>query len=237
MAKSQKTESNERILHRYLVRLREAEGAAESTIKYHSDTITDYLHAIGNKNLKHFKPSWAIDYKEKLYLQSSKRRTGKLALSTIVTRLRHLRAFHIWLADQSGYRSRIRVSDASYFNPRKNDKRAIRSSGRRDVPTMEQLSAIVHAMPDTTILDRRNRALIAFVILTGGRADSVVSFPFGNIDFSNRTAYFDGRYVRTKQGKSYTADFFPVGQEFEDIVSNYHEELRKEHLWGRADPR
>ena len=43
--------------------------------------------------------------------------TGKpLAKATLKSRFDALKAFLLWLADQPGYRSRIKHSDAEYFN-------------------------------------------------------------------------------------------------------------------------
>jgi integrase len=49
-------------------------------------------------------------------------------------------------------------------------------------PRLEQIRGAITAMPDATAIDRRNRALIAFTILTGIRDQAPVSLSLGNVD-------------------------------------------------------
>ena len=236
MPKKNTLNLNARMIHKYGDHLRHALGRSDSTISQIMSVIMDYLDFHGGKDLKGFKPKWAIDYKDDLASRLSQSGDGKLSLSTINSRLRHLSAFHAWLADQEGYRSRIRISDASYFSMTANDARAARSKPRRKTPSVELIIEILKALNADTPMQKRDRALIAFILLTGARADAAASFPLGNIDVLARTAFFDGRTVRTKFRKGYTADFFPVGKEIETIVTEWVEYLRRELFFGNDDP-
>ena len=55
--------------------------------------------------------------------QQSKTTGRKLSKSTIYAMLAHLKRFFHWLAGQPGYKSRIRYSDADYFNLSDKDSR------------------------------------------------------------------------------------------------------------------
>jgi hypothetical protein len=47
----------------------------------------------------------------------------------------------------------------------------------RDFPSLQQVWVVVAAMPSDTVIERRNRALIAFIMLTGVRDRALVSLP------------------------------------------------------------
>ena len=46
----------------------------------------------------------------------------------------------------------------------------------------------------------------------------------------------DAREVRTKNSKTFTTYFFPVGDDIRQIVADWTEYLREELLWGNDDP-
>jgi hypothetical protein len=72
-----------------------------------------------------------------------------------------LKAFTIWLAGRPGYRSRISYSDADYFNVSANDERIAKAVRARPVPSLDEIRKALAAMPTGTVLERRDRAVIA----------------------------------------------------------------------------
>jgi integrase len=91
-------------------------------------------------------------------------------------------------------------------------------------------------MPDGTVLERRDRALISFLFLTGSRETAAISLSLGHIDLEHGVVQFDGRHVDTKFGKSFTTAFFPIGGSAERIVRDWVRELREDHLFSATDP-
>ncbi len=75
------------------------------------------------------------------------------------------------------------------------------------VPTLEQIRYVIHSMPATTDIERVDRALIAFTILTGARDGAVASFKLRHIDIAGGTIDQDARDVRTKFSKSFVTTF------------------------------
>ncbi len=62
------------------------------------------------------------------------------------------------------------VFDADYFNLSEKDVRvATAMRGEQAGPTMEQVKHVIGTMSDESAIERRNRALIAFTLLTGAR--------------------------------------------------------------------
>ena len=91
-------------------------------------------------------------------------------------------------------------------------------------------------MPATTDIERRDRALIAFTILTGARDGAIASFKLRHIDIAEGKIDQDAREVRTKFSKSFVTTFFPVGDDIRAVVVDWVNYLRTEKLWGLDDP-
>lgn len=227
---------NERIKRRYFIYLREAKRLSEHSVDQAAAAIAAFETATNYRDFRKFHIEQARRFKRVLDEQVN-RKTGKpLAKATIHARLMALKAFFQWLADQPGYRSRIAYADSEYFNPSANDGRIARASKPRPVPTLEQIKLAIDDMPETTAIERRDRALIAFTILTGARDNAIASLKLKHVDIEKRTVFQDAREVRTKRAKTISSIFFPVGDEIEAIVVHWVEELRDELGFGPDDP-
>ncbi len=91
-------------------------------------------------------------------------------------------------------------------------------------------------MPVETLIQRRDRALVAFTILSGARDDAVASMLLRHVDLQRRTVDQDARDVRTKARKSFVSSFFPIGGDIEAIVAEWITELSEVQFFGPNDP-
>lgn len=98
-----------------------------------------------------------------------------------------VKAFFKWLAGQPGYKSRIRYSDADYFNSSANDERIAKAVRERPVPTPEQILHALRSMPTSTLFERRDRALVAFTLLSGARDNAIASMKLRHVDMNARS--------------------------------------------------
>jgi integrase len=57
-----------------------------------------------------------------------------------------------------------------------------------------------------------------------------------HVDLVNRNVFHDAREVRSKNRKTFTSIFFPVGQDLEDVVVDWISFLTKERMFGADDP-
>jgi integrase len=151
-----------------------------------------------------------------------------LAKATILSRLAAMKAFIIWLAGRAGYRSRISYADADYFNVSVNDERIAKAARARPVPSIEEIRRAIAVMPTDTEMQRRDRAVVAFALVSGARDNAIASLSLKHVDPVRRTVFQDARDVRTKNAKTFTSSFFPVGADFERIVVEWIAELRAE---------
>jgi len=147
-----------------------------------------------------------------------------------------LKRFFVWLAGQPGFRSRISYSDAEYFNLSVKETRIAKAHREGRVPTLEQIRHVIQMMPARTEIEERDRAIIAFTILTGARDGATASIKLQHIDIAQGRLDQDARQVNTKFSKTFTTWFFPVGGDILEIVADWVAYLRQKKLWGLDDP-
>ena len=104
------------------------------------------------------------------------------------------------------------------------------------MPTLEQIRHTIALMPCQTEIERRNRALMAFALLTGARDSAIASMKLKHVDLAAGSVFQDAREVDTKFSKSFTTYFFPVGAEVRQIFDDWVNYLRQVKLWGNDDP-
>jgi integrase len=150
--------------------------------------------------------------------------------------LTQLKRFFQWLVWQPGYKSRVQYSDADYFNLSDKDTRIATAKRKQKVPTLEQIKHVLNSMPSGTDIERRDRALVAFTILSGARDSAIASMKLKHVDLIANSVFQDAREVDTKFSKTFTTFFFPVGEEIRGIVAEWVSYLREEKLWGNDDP-
>lgn len=234
MAKHNAT--NVRIKREYFQYLKEAMRRDESSIDAVAKALSRFEEAIGHKDFRKFHREQAIAFKRKLDTQIAVRTKKPLSRATVHSTLSALRAFFIWLAGQPGYKSKIAYSDADYFNLSDKDVRIAKASRQKPIPTIEQINHVLALMPTHDDIALRNRALIAFAILTGARDGALASFKLKHIDLNGGVVHQDARDVNTKASKSFSTWFFPVGGEALSIVNEWCLYLREKHLWGDDEP-
>ncbi len=146
-----------------------------------------------------------------------------------------MKAFVLWLAGQPGYKSRIAYTDAEYFNLNAKDARVAHAERDTPFPTPEQCRHAFGQMPSATPLQRRNKALFAFLMLTGARDGAIASLRLKHIDLVQGCVYQDARDVKTKFAKTFTTWFFPVDDVYLRTFRDWANCLRTEQLFGRED--
>lgn len=228
-------EENERIKRRYMAYLKQAKGQDERSLDKVAAALVKFEQSTKFKLFKKFHIDQAGKFKT--YLEKSRHpKTGKpLSLSTIDADLRLVKGFFHWLAGQPGYKSRISYSDVEYFN--NNAKNARVAHAQRDIPypSLEMAFHAFQAMPDFTDLERRNRALFAFFLLTGARDGAVASMRLKHVNLFDGHVFQDGRDVKTKNGKTFRTWFYPVDPAFLDCFKAWVEYLQREKLFGPGD--
>ncbi len=227
---------NERIKHKYLVFQKEARQQSEATIDSIAKSFSRFEEYTQWRDFRRFHFGQAVGFKRHLLSQKN-HRTGKpLSKSTIGITLNHLKRCFEWLSQQPGYKSRLNYSDAEYFNLSEKDTRIASSARPRPFPTMEQIKHVIESMPAGSDVELRNRALIAFTLLTGARDSAIASMSLKHVDLVECCFFQDAREVSTKFSKTFPTYFFPVGDDVLQIIYDWIVYLRENLLWSNEDP-
>lgn len=227
---------NERIKRRYFTYLKEARRYSEASI----DTVAKALHRFETdtkfRSFKSFHIELAVAFKRHLREQVNVATGQPLSKATINSTLSALRNFFQWLAGQPGFRRRIGYGDGEYFNLTEKEMRIARATREQRVPSIEQIKHVLATVPATTAIEKRNRALIAFTLLTGARDGALASFKIRHVDVVEGRVDQDARDVNTKFSKTFTTWFFPVGDDVQQVVVDWIEFLKSDNLFGPDEP-
>ncbi len=177
-----------------------------------------------------------MSFKRHLAGLKAVRTRAPLSGATILSTLHAIQEFFRWLSRESGYKSKINVADIRYFNLSHGEVAAARSSPTRKVPTFEQIRAAIEAMPTKTEIEMRDRAVVAFIAVTGIRDRAVAALRLKHTDLDERLVIQDPKEVPTKFSKRIETFLFPVGEDLEQIVIDWVRYLREERLFGNDDP-
>ncbi len=227
---------NERIKHQYFAYLKEAKSHGEHTVDAAAKALHRFEEYTKFRDFKAFHQKQAIAFKRHLADQTGQRSGEKLSKATLHATLVSLKRFFQWLYGQPGYKSRFQYSDADYFNLSEKDTRIATAQREKRAPTLEQVRHVIQTMPNSTEIERRNRAVVAFTLLTGARDSAIASMKLKHVDLIAGCVHQDARDVKTKFSKTFDTFFFPVGDEVLRIVAEWVGYLRAEKLWGNDDP-
>lgn len=228
--------NNERIKHQYFIFLKEAKRQNESSVDAAAKAISRFEAYTKHRDFKAFHFEQAVGFKNHLAKQTNQRTGKPLSKATMNSTLGQLKSFFQWLAMQAGYKSRISYTDTEYFNLSEKEVRIATARRETAVPTLEQIKHVIESMPNNTAIERRNRALISFTLLTGARDSAIASMKLKHVDIAGNSVFQDAREVNTKFSKTFTTFFFPVGDQIQQIVYDWVRYLKEELLWGNDDP-
>jgi integrase len=227
---------NERIKRDYLAYLKEGKGLSEASLDGVAKALSRFEVDTRFRDFKAFHTQQAVAFKRRLAEQANARTGERLSKATLLSTLAALRAFFMWLAGQPGYRSKLSYADADYFNLSEKETRIAKAPRETRVPTLEQILHVIRTMPSISEIEQRDRALVAFTLLTGARDGATASLKLKHLDVRERRVIQDAREVRTKFSKTFSTYFLPVGDAIEQIVTDWAAYLRNELLWGDDDP-
>ena len=227
---------NERVKHRYAIYMKEARSYDDQSVDGALAAIHRFESHTNFRDFKTFRQEQAVSFKHHLARQLNARTGKPLAKSTLLSIMSDLKAFFTWLACEKAYRRRLKETDADFFNLTERDGRVGRARLEKVVPTLEEAQHVIRSMPSGTDIERRGRALFAFILLTAGRDGAVVTLKRKHIDVARQHVRWDAREVATKFRKSFDTYFYPVGDDIRQIVEEWIAFLDKELGWGPDDP-
>jgi integrase/recombinase XerC len=227
---------NERIKRRHFTFLKEAKRHSEATVDAAAKALSRFEDYTRYRDFKAFHFEQAIAFKKHLAEQKAQESGIKLSKATLHATLSQLKRFFQWLAWQPGYKSRLQYSDAEYFNLSDKDTHIATAQRQQKVPTLEQIEHVIRTMPADKDIERCNRALVPFTLLTGAQDSAIASMKLKHVDLITNSVNQDARELKTNFSKTLNTFFFPVGEEVLKVVAAWVSYLRNEKLWGNDDP-
>lgn len=203
---------------------------SEKTVRQIMKAVENFEEFTGYKDFRLFNMKMALDYLQHL-------RKKSLSINTIRGYLRELKNFLEWLSDKPSYKSRIRQEDIELLSITNNETNQITKRINLDYPTFEQAKQIIESIEVKTEVDRRDKALISFTLLTGIRAEALMTLSLGCINIDKMlVTQFVKNGVKTKFRKDIVSKIF----NFDDNLLNYFVDwfnyLREKKLFGNEDP-
>lgn len=225
---------NERIKRQFLKWVTSAGRCCESTANNIEKAILLYEDFTKEADFTTYKPGKALDFKK--WLKEKEFRGKTISLVTYHSYLRSLHKFFSWLAWQPGYKSKITPDLVEYLRISEKEERIAMQQTPRNYPPLEYVTKLADSMKITSEIDLRDRALIAFTLLSGMRDKAIATLPLGCFDEVKLNINQNPRNgVETKFSKYIPSTLF----KFNDNLFNYLIEWVK-HLknkgFGSQDP-
>jgi site-specific recombinase XerD len=220
---------NERLIRRYLEHRAEAEGVDIPTLQKTRKSLRRYEECIDFKDILGLNTSDAKKFKLAL-------RDEKISLTLKLWTIAAVRMFFQWLYSQPGYKAKISSASIQYLSLSRKEVKAVETRLERQVAELAEVTEIILAMPDRTPIERRNKAMMAFLAITGVRATALISLKLKHFEPDDKILYQTGGEVDTKFGKTIITPLLPIDDRLEDVFLSYFEWLKSELGFGREHP-
>jgi len=216
---------NERVKREFYLYLNEAKGFCDSTVNQIANAINLYEDFTKSSDFSTFNKDKAIEFKD--WLEKRKYRGKTISVTTYYTYLSHLRKFFTWLCMQAGYKSKINPDSVDYLRISKKEKRIATQPTPRKYPSLKDVLDLIKSIPVNTEIDKRDRALIAFTLLSGMRDKAIVTLPLNCFDEENLIINQNPRQdVQTKFSKQITTILFKFDDGLLQIILRWVKYLK-----------
>lgn len=220
---------NESIKRKFFRRQREAEGLAESTIDCINKAIVVFEAFTQNADYTKLNPDKAIAFKKWLEKQS-------LSISTRHGYLRSLVKFFTWLSGEPGYKSKISMNTVAFLKLSRKDERIATQYTPRNFPAVEYVRKIADSIKINNEIDLRDRAMIAFALLSGIRIKALATLTLGCFNEETLLINQNPRAgVETKFAKHILTTLFIFDRKLLEYVIEWVKHLRLKGF-GSQDP-
>ena len=228
---------NEKVKRKFFAHLKGAEGFSEKTVEAIEKAIWKYEEFSGDEDFAAFSDQKAKQFKKWMETAKNKRTKQAVSLTTQYHILRHLKEFFTWLSGQPGYKSRISPYHVQYLKLDKKQSRIAVSAKRLEYPGVEYVKKVCQSIEVKNEVDRRDRALIAFTLLSAMRDSAIMSLPMGCFNPEDLIVTQDPKKgVKTKFSKPIITRLFLFDDTLLGYFLDWYEFLKKEKLYSNADP-
>ncbi len=226
---------NLRIKRRYLQYMKQAKRYSDDTIVAHERAVEFWEIFTHDRDYRRITVKQAGEFSD--WLKGRTVRGELLSATTRYHTVRLVKAFFVWLASQPGRNSKAITVALSYLTVERETVAEATSPGRRKVPTLDYIKALVDSIRGDDEISMRDRAMIAFLLLSGARASAVATLRLGCFDRKRCVVYQDPRLgVKTKNRKFIKTTLVPLDQSLLGHFLKWVDYLRQVKLWGDEAP-
>ena len=227
---------NEKIKHKYYDFLKESQGYSDATITSIKKAIYRYEEFTDFEDFSKFSKKKAIDFKKWLEEKQDPRTKKQISITTCYHYIRNLKDFFKWLSFQSGYKSKICLTDVEFLRLPKEKARIAVAQKREKYPTLEQVKKVVSSIKIKNEIDMRDRALLSFTLLSGMRDSAIISLPIGAFNETTLQISQDPKLgVKTKFSKTINSVLFKFDDDMLCFILGWVRYLKIEKLFGNSD--
>src|SRR3989344_8503611 len=192
---------NEVIKRRFFGYVINSRGFSPKTVECYEKAIwlwDDFSH---KADYISFNKTAAEGFKNWLKAKKKANSQKEISVSYRYDMLRYLKVFFGWLSKQKGYR-KIDQTAVDYLNLSRAEAKIATQPREVKVPTLEELKAVIEGIQDSSEIEKRDRALISLMFLTGARISAIRTLPMKSFDKDKLTIDQNPAFgVKTKFSK------------------------------------
>lgn len=233
----QKSFQNEVMKKQFFVYLKEVKGFSNDSIDAYERAILLWQECTDNKDFASFGKQQARTFTSWIRSRTN-RNNESLSLTYLYNVLRRLKGFFEWLSMQPNYKSKVSPIVIEHLSLSKKETRIAIQPNKREIPSMEEVIKVIEYIKIKTDVDRRDRALICFTLLTGARISAIYSLPMMAFDEETLTVDQNPKLgIKTKFAKRIVTTFFPIEYtQAIDYFLEWYKYLEGVKKFGPKDP-
>jgi len=232
------TQKNEQLKRKFYAWLKSAKGFSDDTVHCHEKAIWLWEDFTQKDDFAHFNMTKAEEFK--IWLKNKKKPSSQenISISYCYDMLRFLKFFFGWLAQQTGYKSKINQTAIDYLNLERKEVREAKQSKSVKNPELKEIIQVIESLKGKTEIEMRDRALFSLAFLTGARISAIRTLPLKSFDKKDLILYQDPSLgVDTKFNKKIITYLIPFGYDKAlTCFIGWYDYLEKQKGFKPSDP-
>lgn len=204
--------TNEMTKREFFAFLKNSERFSDDSIRAFEKALFFWEDFTKTGDFQTFDDKQAVAFRDWLKERNRKGSENPLSLSYCYDTLRRLRKFFEWLSRQP--KSKINETHIGFLNLSRKESQIATRARKVDTPTFEEILQVLESIKGNTEVEKRDRAIIALTLLTGGRISAIASLRMKCFDRRGLVLEQDpASGVKTKFSKLITTALFPLPDE------------------------
>jgi site-specific recombinase XerC len=211
--------SNLRWLYSYRIYLEHSRERKDDTIDEHLRALNRMSDFFGHKPFEKVTLQDVIGFKNELRRLRDQGGKQGLSRSTVVHTLDRCGSLFKWLHEEQDVP--IERGLAGYFNSSRKERASAAAMVKEISLTFDQALCLFKAMPTTSPIELRNRAVVAMFVVTGIRISALISLRGKHVNMHTRWISQDPQEVDTKQDKYIRTYCLDLGHGLLDAITEW----------------